>query len=189
MIMARRLRGGWRARSAGSRTVAAMKLSPLVPLLALALFACGGDDSEPAAKATPPATATASPAASGGEEDVREMFADYTEALRERDWEEACEHLAPETTDKLKSNVAQLGLADAPGDCEGLMGALYEQIDQNATAKKTIDDITASAKVTDVEIDGDTASVSWSATVNGTDTPVTQSARIVDGEWKLIDVN
>jgi hypothetical protein len=31
--------------------------------------------------------------------------------------------------------------------------------------------------------------VSWSAKVNGVDTPITQSARIIDGEWKLIDVN
>ena len=31
--------------------------------------------------------------------------------------------------------------------------------------------------------------MSWSAKVNGQDTPVTQSARIIDGEWKLIDVN
>jgi hypothetical protein len=173
-----------------------MKLLPLVLLLSLALFACGGDEdepsgSQPAATNTPAAKATEAPAqaAAGGEEEVREMFADYTEALGERDWEEACEHLAPETADKLKSNVQQLGLTDTPSDCEGLMDALYTQIDKNATAKKTIDDITATAKVTEVKIDGEAATVSWSAKVNGTDTPVTQSARLIDGEWKLIDVN
>ncbi len=166
---------------------------PLVLVLALALFACGGSDvgpSEPAPRGTPAAEATEVPAQdAGGEEDVREMFTDYTEALGERDWEEACEHLAPETTDKLKANVAQLGLTDAPGDCVGLMGALYARIDQDPTAKKTIDDITQTAKVSKVTIEGETASVSWSAKVNGTDTPVTQTARIIDGEWKLIDVN
>ena len=40
-----------------------------------------------------------------------------------------------------------------------------------------------------VKIDGEKASISWSAKVNGVDTPITQSARIIDGEWKLIDVN
>jgi hypothetical protein len=170
-----------------------MKLMPLVLVLALALFACGGSDggpSEPAPTGTPAAEATEAPAQdAGGEEDVREMFTDYTEALGERDWEEACEHLAPETTDKLKANVAQLGLTDAPDDCVGLMGALYARIDKDPTAKKTIDDITQTAKVSKVTIEGETASVSWSAKVNGTDTPVTQTARIIDGEWKLIDVN
>jgi hypothetical protein len=174
-----------------------MKLMPLVLVLALALFACGGDDEpaeQPAATGTPAAESTPAPQQATGqesdaEEDVREMFTDYTEALGERDWEEACEHLAPETTDKLKANVAQLGLTDAPDDCQGLMGALYAQIDKDPTAKKTIDDITKTAKVSQVKIDGETASVSWSAKVNGTDTPVTQTARIIDGEWKLIDVN
>lgn len=198
MIMRWSVRAEPRSRGAGSRTVALMKLMPLVLLLSLALFACGGED-EP----SEPASATATPAAThagdtaeeqvsgdaGGEQDVREMFTEYTEALGERDWDQACEHLAPETTDKLKSNVAQLGLTDAPDDCQGLMGALYAQIDKDPTAKKTIDDITATAKVSEVKITGESASVTWSAKVNGTDTPVTQTARIIDGEWKLIDVN
>ena len=178
-----------------------MKLLPLVLVVCLALFACGGEDepSEPAATSTPTAEATAAaptaaPAEATGQDsdaeaEVREMFTDYTKALAARDWDEACEHLAPETTDKLKANVAQLGLADAPDDCEGLMEALYTQIDKDPTAKKTIDDIATTAKVTNVTIDGDKASVSWSAKVNGTDTPATQTARKIDGEWKLIDVN
>jgi hypothetical protein len=177
-----------------------MKLMPVVLLACLALFACGGDDepSAPAATATstPAAQATETPAEdtgggdAGGEAEVREMFEDYTQALAARDWDEACDNLAPETTDKLKSNVAQLGVAtDAPDDCEGLMNLLYDTIDKDPTAKKTIDDITQSAKVQKVTITGDSASVSWSATVNGTETPVTQTARMIDGEWKLIDVN
>jgi hypothetical protein len=181
-----------------------MKLMPLVLLLSLALFACGGDDEpdQPAASGTPAAEATETPAQeqesggdsdggdAGGEEAVREMFDDYTKALGDRDWDEACDHLAPETTEKLKSNVTQLGVSkDAPSDCEGLMKVLYDTIDKDATAKKTIDDITQSAKVNKVTITGDTASVAWSAKVNGQDTPVTQTARVIDGEWKLIDVN
>jgi len=178
-----------------------MKLMPLVLVLCLALFACGGEDepSEPTATSTPTAEATAAaptaaPAEATGQDsdaeaEVRAMFTDYTKALAARDWDEACEHLAPETTDKLKANVTQLGLTDAPDDCEGLMDALYTQIDKDPTAKKTIDGITQTAKISSVKVAGDTATVSWSAKVNGTDTPVTQTARKIDGEWKLIDVN
>ena len=117
------------------------------------------------------------------------MFDDYREALGARDWDEACAHLAPETTEKLQANIKQLGVTDPPDDCAELMDVLYTQIDKDPTAKKTIDDITKSAKVSEVKINGENASVSWSAKVNGVDTPVTQSARIIDGEWKLIDVN
>ena len=176
-----------------------MKLMPLVLLLSLALFACGGEgDPSPAATTSTPPAADATPTAAGeqaqagdagGEEAVRAMFDDYTQALGDRDWKTACSHLAPETTAKLKRNVAALGATSAPKDCEGLMNLLYETIDKDETAKKTIDDITKSARVDKVSITGDSASVSWSATVNGQKTPVTQSARRIDGEWKLIDVS
>ncbi|MDA0180556.1 hypothetical protein OJ997_09645 [Solirubrobacter phytolaccae] len=173
-----------------------MKLLPLVLLVCLALFGCGGDDepSAPAATNTPAASATEAPAEdaggdAGGEAEVREMFEDYTQALADRDWDEACDNLAPETTEKLKANITQLGVTNPPSDCEGLMNQLYDTIDKDPAAKKTIDDITGSAQVDKVTITGDSASVSWSATVNGQKTPVTQSARIIDGEWKLIDVN
>jgi len=170
---------------------------PLVLLLALTLFACGGDDepSPSTATSTPPAQATEAPAEdagggdAGGEDEVREMFADYTKALGDRDWDEACDNLAPETTEKLQSNIKQLGVANPPTECTELMDQLYDTIDKDPAAKKTIDDITQSAKVDKVTITGDSASISWSATVNGQKTPVTQSARIIDGEWKLIDVN
>ena len=174
-----------------------MKLLPLVLLLALTLFACGGDDepSPSTATSTPPAQATEAPAEdagggdAGGEDEVREMFADYTKALGDRDWDEACDNLAPETTEKLQSNIKQLGVTNPPTECTELMDQLYDTIDKDPTAKKTIDDITQSAKVDKVTITGEQASISWSATVNGQKTPVTQSARIIDGEWKLIDVN
>jgi len=168
-------------------------LAPVVLLLCLALAACGGDDKKasatPSAAATQEATAAPAKADAGGEEGVKSMSDDYRQALVDRDWDTACSHLAPETTDKLKSNIAQLGVTDAPDDCPKLMDTLYAQIDKDPTAKKTIDAIAKTAKVTAVKITGDTASVSWTAKVNGVDTPVTQSARIIDGEWKLIDVN
>jgi len=167
-----------------------MRFSALVLLLACVVAAgCGGGDKK--ASATPSAAATqeATAAPAGGEAGVKQMFDDYRQALVARDWAKACSHLAPETTDKLKSNIKQLGVTDPPDDCAQLMSTLYTQIDKDPNAKKTIDDIAKTATVTDVKITGDKASVSWSAKVNGVDTPITQSARIIDGEWKLIDVN
>ena len=168
-----------------------MKIMSLVLLLCLALAGCGGGDEEkePAAPAATTPAATATQAAAEGEEAVTAMFDQYTEALGARDWDKACQHLAPETAEKLEANIKQLGVTDPPSECPELMDMLYTQIDKDPTAKKTIDDITKTAKVQDVKITGEQASVTWSAKVNGVDTPVTQSARIIDGEWKLIDVN
>jgi hypothetical protein len=170
-----------------------MKIWPLL-FVVLVLVGCGGGD-KPEAKSTP-AQATTAPteeatAAAGSEQEhaVTEMFDDYRAALIARDWDRACGHLAPETTKKLQQNIKSLGVTDPPSECTELMGTLYKTIDKDPTAKKTIDDVTKSAKVTDIEVDGEKASISWSAKVNGVDTPITQSARIIDGEWKLIDVN
>src|SRR4051794_12110195 len=102
-----------------------MKLPALALLLCLALAACGGDDKKatatPSAAATQEATAAPVGDDAGGEEGVKQMFDDYRQALVERDWDKACSHLAPETTDKLKSNIKQLGVTDPPHDCAKLM--------------------------------------------------------------------
>ena len=197
MIMLVKVPGKWGPDSGAARTLKNMKIWPLL-LVVLVLAGCGGDD-KPEAKSTPaPTSADATPApteeaaaepSGDSEEAVTAMFDDYRQALIARDWDEACSHLAPETTTKLQENIKSLGVTDPPEECTELMGKLYETIDKDATAKKTIDDVTKSAKVTKIEVDGDNASISWSAKVNGVDTPVTQSARIIDGEWKLIDVN
>ena len=83
------------------------------------------------------------------------MFDAYRQALIARDWDEACSHLAPETTEKLQENIKQLGVTDPPSECTELMDTLYDTIDKDPTAKKTIDDVTKSAKVKEIVIDGD----------------------------------
>jgi hypothetical protein len=166
-----------------------MKLLAPVLLVCVVLAGCGGGEKKEAPKSTPAATEATAAAGAGGEQGVKDMFDDYRAALVARDWDRACSHLAPETTQKLQSNIKQLGVTSPPSDCPKLMDTLYTQIDKDPTAKKAIDDIAKSAKVTRVKVDGDKASVSWSAKVNGQETPVTQTARIIDGEWKLIDVN
>src|SRR3954471_1819017 len=132
-----------------------MKLFAPVLLICLALAACGGggDKKEPP-KSTPAATEATAAAGkdAGGEQGVKDMFDDYRAALVDRDWDRACSHLAPETTAKLKSNIKQLGVTNPPSECEELMGRLYAAIDKDPNAKKTIDDIAKTAKVTDVKV-------------------------------------
>ena len=195
MIMRSKVPGDRRADGAAGRTLGLMKLFGPVLLICLVLAGCGGGDKKEAAStpaATTAATEAPSEVASSGSADegeVTAMFNAYLKSLVDRDWDAACSHLAPETTEKLKANIKQLGVTNVPDECADLMGQLYAQIDKDPNAKKAIDDIASTAKVKSVKLDGEKASITWSAKVNGVDTPVTQSARIIDGEWKLIDVN
>lgn len=157
-------------------------------LLVTALLAgCGGDDDperEPAARETPVATQSAAEA----EADIRETFDDYNKALADRSWADACEELAPETTQKLRQNASTLGLKDLPEDCAGLLGTVYETADKDPQQRKVLGEIVDTAKVDSVDVKGETATINWSAKVNGQDMPISQTARRIDGKWKLVDV-
>jgi hypothetical protein len=155
----------------------------LALLIAAALVGgCGGGDDDEAA--TPAATQSAAAA----EDDVRETFEDYNAALAERGYDDACDQLAPETVTKLRANVAKAGLKDAPEDCPGLLKAIYAATDKDPAQKKTLDEVARSAKIDKVTVTGNTAVIDWNATVQGKKTQVTQSARRIDGDWKLVDV-
>ena len=108
--------------------------------------------------------------------------------MAERDYDGACDRLSPETVTKLRANVVKAGLKDAPEDCPGLLEAIYSATDRDPTQKKTLDEVAKSAKIDKVTVTGDTAVIDWNATVQGKNTQVTQSARRIDGEWKLVDV-
>ena len=145
----------------------------LCALLAAGLLAgCGGsDEKEPAAQSTPAKTEAPAEtqAPDDAEAEIRETFDSYNDALADRDFDKACEGLAPETTAKLRENVKKLGVTDPPEDCGELLSKVYETIDK-------------------VTVTGDTAKIDWSATANGQKTPISQTARRIDGEWKLVDV-
>ncbi len=52
-----------------------------------------------------------------------------------------------------------------------------------------LEELYATAEVDSVKVSGeDAATLDWHATVQGKETPVSQSARKIDGEWKLVDV-
>jgi hypothetical protein len=118
----------------------------------------------------------------------RETFEAYNAALAQREFGGACARPAPETTAKLRENVVEAGLKDAPEDCSGLPDAIYTATDQDPPQKKTLDEVVKTARIDSIRITGDKAVINWSATVQGNKTAIAQSARRVDGEWKLIDV-
>jgi hypothetical protein len=164
----------------------------LCALLAAGLLAgCGGsDEEEPTAQSTPAKTEAPAekqdPAAA--EAEIRETFDDYNKALAERDFDAACDGLSPETTAKLRENVKKLGVTAPPDDCGELLGKVYETIDKDPAQKKLIDEIAKSAEIDKITVTGDTAKIDWSAMANGQKTPISQTARRIDGEWKLVDV-
>jgi hypothetical protein len=153
----------------------------LALLIAGLLAGCGGGSEEPS---KPAATQDAGDA----EADIRETFEAYNTALAGRDYDGACERLSPETVTKLRANVVKAGLKDAPEDCPGLLKAIYSATDRDPTQKKTLDEVAKSAEIDKVTVTGDTAVIDWNATVAGKKTQVTQTARRIDGEWKLVDV-
>jgi hypothetical protein len=161
----------------------------LCALLAAGLLAgCGGGDDEP----DPAARETSTPAATQGAEDaeaeIRETFDDYNEALVERDFDDACEQLAPETSEKLRENVKTLGVTDPPQECADLLALIYERVDKVPDQKKLLEEIASSAKIDRVTVKGDTATIKWTASANGQNTSIEQTARRIGDEWKLIDV-
>lgn len=164
----------------------------LCALLAAGLLAgCGGsDEEEPAAQSTP--AKTEEPAEkqdpADAEADIRETFDSYNEVLADRDFDKACDGLSPETTAKLRENVKKLGVTEPPEDCGDLLSKVYETIDKDPAQKKLIDEIAKSAEIDKITVTGDTAKIDWSAMANGQKTPISQTARRIDGEWKLVDV-
>ena len=52
-----------------------------------------------------------------------------------------------------------------------------------------LEELYDTAEVDSIKVSGeDSATIDWHATVQGKETPVSQSARKIDGEWKLVDV-
>ena len=164
----------------------------LCALLAAGLLAgCGGsDEEEPAAQSTP--AKTEAPAEkqdpADAEAEIRETFDNYNEALADRDFDKACDGLvagdhgqAARERQEARRHRPARGLRRAAAK-------VYETIDKDPAQKKLIDEIAKSAEIDKVTVTGDTATIDWSATANGQKTPISQTARRIDGEWKLVDV-
>ncbi|TQM03886.1 hypothetical protein [Pseudonocardia kunmingensis] len=148
----------------------------------VALTACGNPVAgTPAPQPGPPPPSVVAPDPAADQQAVEAVFRDYYEALLARDFATACEFNAPETTQQLLANLQSRGItADT---CEEALTAVYAI----PGAAETVDGIVQGAQVQGVVVTGDTASITWSAEVNGARNTVTSQLRRVDGQWRLVD--
>jgi hypothetical protein len=135
-----------------------------------------------ASTAAPTPTA-APPTAAGGsaQQEVEVVFHRYYEALLNRDFATACAFNAPETTEQLLANVR--GRGATVGTCEEALTHIYAQ----PGAAEQVDAIVRSATVQSVEVNGDSALITWSAGAGGQRPTVKSALRRIDGAWKLVD--
>jgi ketosteroid isomerase-like protein len=142
---------------------------------------------EPTAPSTTtavPVTPVTSPApGSGSAADraaVEAVFRAYLRAVAAGDFTTACGLNAPETTQRLLDELARRGTPATT--CEDAIAALYSgsAFAQGAPA------IADTLEVRGIDVDGDTATVSWSVEVTGRRPVVTNALRRVDGQWRLL---
>lgn len=161
-----------------------MSLAAVV--LATALTACGGvaSTAAPTGPASPSgAGATSKPAASGEEAAVETVFRSFTAALLARDFAKACALNAPETAAKRVENVNAGGAGVTT--CEEAFSAIYAV----PRAAEAADGIGRTTEVTSVTVTGDTAKIIWTAEVQGRRPALSNGARKIDGQWRLLEMS
>lgn len=134
---------------------------------------------------TPPsATAPGPTTAAAGEDEaaVEAAFTAYNRALADRDFATACALNAPESVETLLAGVEQ-GLGQRPADCVEALEIIYA----TPGAAELADVTTTTTEIQDVTVTGGTATVTWSAEVQGRRPTVTSDLRRIDDGWRLVD--
>jgi hypothetical protein len=115
--------------------------------------------------------------------EISEAFKGYHTALLARDFPAACAYNAPEATDKLLASLATQGVRAST--CEEAFAAVFAE----GGSADIADTIARTAEIDAIEVAGDTATVRWTATVDGEQAPTSSGMRRVDGAWKLVLTN
>ncbi|HWM58518.1 MAG TPA: hypothetical protein VNO83_11835 [Pseudonocardia sp.] len=111
---------------------------------------------------------------------VEKAFRGYHSALVARDFRTACAYNSPEATDKLLASVRTQGIDAA--DCEDAFTAIYSEEGAAAAA----DGVHNSVQIQKVAVDGDTATIDWSAQLDGEQRPARTTMHRADGRWLLV---
>src|SRR3954470_8482788 len=135
-----------------------LRVALAAAVLAVGLGACGGDSKD----------------------EVGQAFKAYYTALLARDFPTACSYTAPESTQQLLSALATQGVQATT--CEDAFTAVFNE----PGAADISDTIARTAKIDDIQVDGDDAKVKWTATVDGQDQSATYGMHYADGKWKLV---
>lgn len=156
-----------------------------VAALLCTLGACGGADeaSAPSAADAPPATSDAAPAEPSNEDvaAVETAFTDYNQALAAQDSATACSLSSPEAMETLVAAVSQQ-LGQQVAGCPEAFDLVLTAPGGTELAQQTA----ATLAVQDVAVQGDTATVTWSAEMPGQPpSALTNDLRRVDGRWLM----
>jgi hypothetical protein len=148
--------------------------------LVAALAGCGASVAgTPAAQPAPPPPTTTPPDPVADRRAIEKVFQDYYNALQAQDFATACSLHAPETTDQMLAKLRSRDIEAAA--CEDGMTAVYALPD----TARVVELVAETAKVDDVTLSGDVATLKWSSEVNGKRSPGTTQLRRVDGRWLL----
>lgn len=112
---------------------------------------------------------------------VENVFHNHNQALLSRDFATACSLDAPATNTALEKRAASGGGA-ATTSCPEALSKIYA-IPGAATVA---DGIAKSAKIDNVKVNGDTATVTWTVSSNGRQSTTTTDMRRVDGQWRVL---
>ncbi len=163
------------------RLVAAAALLCTVSACAGAEPPEGSPDAPAAVSPAPPSEAGSEEVAVDDEAAVETAFTDYNRALAEQDAAAACALSAPETVQMLVAAVSQQ-LGQQIGTCEEAFGLVFSAPGATELAQRTA----STTEVRDVVVDGDTATVSWSAEIQEQRQDLTNEMRRVDGRWLIV---
>lgn len=110
---------------------------------------------------------------------VRATFTGYTQALLGRDFPGACAAL---TDQAAKALVDDVNTKNIPAQsCDQAYAALY-----STEAATTLDESNRTVRVTDVTVDGDAATLTYTGSVKGKSLPPqTVKAQQVGGGWRI----
>lgn len=159
--------------------------------LVLALSACGADTDggqppadaagEPAAPSTgaPPSPAEREPA-TAEEAAVEAAFRGWQQALAAKDFAAAC---GLNTTEANEALVGALTAGGAPVEtCEEGYALVLNQPEALETSRV----VAETAQVQDVVVEGENATVTWSAQVQDQRPTTENGLRLVDGQWRML---
>lgn len=114
------------------------------------------------------------------QEDVEKSFLAYHAALLARDFPTACSYNTPEATAKLLASLRTQGIEAT--SCERGFAALYAESGGSAAA----DGVGNSVQVREVTVEGDRATVQWTAVLGTEPRPATSVMRYADGKWQFV---
>jgi hypothetical protein len=113
-------------------------------------------------------------------QEIETAFKGYYTALLARDFPAACGYNSPEATSVFLQTLATQGIR--AGSCEEALGAVFEQ----PGSADVTDTISRTAKIDDIEVDGNDATVTYTATVDGEPRTASVPMSNIDGEWKRV---